>query len=133
MNGVEDLEEDATEVVNVRRDPADRVNSRVLTVTDSFAGTFRWVITLGFFPIFFLDVDMVVAGKGAMHCVFTHRGFNVYIDRTLCIISSVLMTLQSFNTLTPLYPTGLSVHHGIFYDNRGSLINQSFSAISGMC
>lgn len=56
---VEDLVDDK-DVVDTRREPDDRLNSRAFTVADGFAGIFRWMI--GF--CFFLDVLMMVSGKG---------------------------------------------------------------------
>lgn len=64
MRGTGDLEEDDKDVVDRRRNPADRLNSWDLTVIDGFAGMFRWMIGLFFF---FLVEAMAVSGKG------THR------------------------------------------------------------
>lgn len=57
---MEDLE-DETEVVATRRDVADRLYSRVVTVSDGPEGMPFW--TRGFI-FFFLALDMVVLGKG---------------------------------------------------------------------
>ena len=48
-------------MVDMRRNPGDRLNSWALTVTTGFAGMFRLMTGLIFF---FLSVAMVVLGKG---------------------------------------------------------------------
>lgn len=59
---MEDLE-DKNEVVDRRRNPADRLNSRVLTAADGSDGTLRWIIPFAFPFVFFFVEDMVVSGK----------------------------------------------------------------------
>lgn len=60
---MDDLAKDV-DVVDTRRNPDPRLNSRVLTVIDGLAGMFRWIIGFDFFLDLDLDVDMVVSGKG---------------------------------------------------------------------
>jgi len=59
---VEDLE-DEVEVIDTRRDPADRLNSRAVMVADGSEGMCFWMI--GFVRAFFLAATMVVADRGA--------------------------------------------------------------------
>lgn len=59
MSGVEDLEDD-TDMVDTRRDPGNRLNTRVFTVIDGSAGIFLRMI--GFCFLLF-DVLMVVLKK----------------------------------------------------------------------
>ena len=59
-SGVEDLE-DETEVVAMRRDVADQVYSRIVTVSDGPEGRPFW--TMGFDFFFFPDAGMIVLGK----------------------------------------------------------------------
>ena len=78
VNGTEDLE-DEMEVVNIRCDPADRLNSRVVMVADGFAGMPLWMIGLCF--VLLLVADMVVPGKRrdtwhlcTCQCLYVHVG-----------------------------------------------------------
>ena len=43
----------ANDVVTKRRDPGPRLNSRMMTISDGYAGIFRWM--MGFALLFFLD------------------------------------------------------------------------------
>ena len=58
-----DLEDD-TDVVDTRRDPAARLNSRVVTVAEGVEGMCLWIIGFGFLAVFLLDVDMAVVVRG---------------------------------------------------------------------
>lgn len=72
---MEDLE-DANDVVDKRRDPCDRLNSRALIVTDAFVGMFRWTMGFAFF-LETLGADMGISGKGEMW-LHTLRGTFIY-------------------------------------------------------
>jgi hypothetical protein len=77
VRGVEDLVDDK-DMVDTRRDPDDRLNSRAFTVAVGSAGMFRWII--GF--AFFLDVLMAVSGKGTRPQHVVGRGIYMCVQCT---------------------------------------------------
>lgn len=88
MRGLDDLEVDK-DVVDNRRAPGPRLNSRFLTDTDGFAGMPRRTIPFAFF----LDEDMAVSGKGAApshvlkEVLIYLRTRGVRIVQSWCVIS----------------------------------------------
>lgn len=79
---MDDLEEEVRDVVDMRRDPDDRLNSWALIITDGFAGMLRWMMGLTFF---LFDVVMAVSGEGIQrpHVLGVVLYISVHVEYTM--------------------------------------------------